>query len=368
MIYFDNAATSFPKPVCVKKAVEEAILNAGNPGRGVHSAAVWSAKAISHARETVARLFNIDDISRIAFTLNATHALNIAVNFCKGEILTTSMEHNSVLRPCHARGFYRVIKADYMGRMNSSDIIRSISELTGAVIMTHASNVTGNIYDIEKVGSECKRRGILFIVDASQTAGVVPIDVKKMNIDVLCFAGHKGLYGLQGTGGIYVAPHVPTRPYMCGGTGNRSFDLVQPDEMPECFEAGTVNTHGVASLGAGAEYVMSVGVANILAHEQTLRKYFIEKACRIERIKIYGDLSGKAVGVVSIGHADFDPYEIGSFLASKDICVRAGIHCAPLAHRSIGSGEKGTVRFSFGYNNSKNEIDYAIDALKRLRR
>ncbi len=366
MIYFDNAATSFPKPQMVRKSVDDAIIHAGNPGRGSHECAIWSARTIYNARESLAKLFNIENGSRIAFTLNATHALNIAVNLCKGEIITTAMEHNSVLRPCHARGFYRIVGADNFGRLNTESIINSISDVTGAVIMTHASNVTGNIYDIATIGKECRRRGVLFIVDASQTAGVVPIDVQGMCIDILCFAGHKGLYGLQGTGGIYISPNVPIRPYMSGGTGNRSFELVQPRELPECFEAGTVNTHGIASLGAGAEFVMQIGIENIYRHEEELRNYFIEQALNLGVIKIYGNCDLPHVGVVSITHDLYDVSKVSMELAENSICVRGGIHCAPLAHKSIGTDKSGTVRFSFGYNNTKNEIDCAIDVLKRL--
>jgi len=368
VIYLDNAATSFPKPLSVRKAIDEAVLRAGNPGRGSHSAAIWSATEIYRTRELLAGLFNIDDPLRIAFTLNATHALNIAVNLCKGEIITTSMEHNSVLRPCHQRGFYRVIYADELGALEPQKIIRAMSSVTGAVIMTHASNVTGNIYNIAAVGAECRKRGILFIVDASQSAGVIPIDVKTMNIDVLCFAGHKGLYGIQGTGGIYVAPNVPIRPYMSGGTGNRSFELRQPDEMPECFEAGTVNTHGIVSLGAGVRYVMNIGVDEIFHRETLLRDYFIEKVKGFENIVLYGNGNDSHVGVVSLNVKGFDGGEVASYLASRGICVRSGIHCAPLAHNTIGSGENGTVRFSFGYNNTKKEIDFTFDMLKRLQR
>lgn len=368
MIYFDNAATSFPKPLSVRKALDEAVVHAGNPGRGSHSAAIWSATGIYRTREILAELFNIDDPLRIAFTLNATHALNIAVNLCKGEIITTSMEHNSVLRPCHQRGFYRVVYADRSGAIDAKRIIKAISSITGAVIMMHASNVTGNIYDIEAVGEECHRRGILFVVDASQTAGVVPIDVKKMNIDVLCFAGHKGLFGIQGTGGIYVAPNVPIRPYMCGGTGNRSFELKQPDEMPECFEAGTVNTHGIISLGAGVQYIKTVGINEIFNHEKLLRDYFIEKSKSQDNIILYGNSDDDHVGVVSFNIRNIDCAEVSSYLSSRGVCVRSGIHCAPLAHKTIGSGENGTVRVSFGYNNTKKEVDFLFDVLKRLQR
>ncbi len=368
MIYFDNAATSWPKPPCVNQAVLDAIEKAGNPGRGSHSAALWSAYKVYETREKLAGLFHIADPLRIAFTMNATHALNIAVNLCYGEIVTTAMDHNSVLRPCVARGFYHIVEADSKGNLPAEKIIRSISDVTGAVVMTHASNVTGTLYDIAAVGESCRQHGVLFIVDASQTAGVVDIDVEKMNIDVLCFTGHKGLYGLQGTGGIYIAPKVPIRPYMSGGTGSKSFELTQPTDMPDCFEAGTVNTHGILSLGAGVDYVQSIGVKAIFEKEAMLRAYFLQEIRKVPGVIVYGDPEQPAVGVVSIGFRRTDCGKVCALLARNGICTRAGAHCAPLAHRAIGTTKNGTVRFSFGYNNTKEEIDETIRVLLQNRK
>jgi cysteine desulfurase family protein len=364
MIYFDNAATSWPKPPGVSQAVLEAINEAGNPGRGAHKSALWSAYKIYDTREKLAKLFNVKEPLRIAFTMNVTHALNIAIHLCMGEIVSTSMEHNSVLRPLASRGFYSIVAADRQGNIDTDKVIRSISNVTGAVVMTHASNVTGNIYDIAKVGEACRKKGVLFIVDAAQTAGVTKIDVDEMNIDILCFTGHKGLFGLQGTGGLYVAPNVPIRPFMCGGTGSRSFEITQPTELPDCFEVGTLNTHGIAGLCAGVDFIQSIGTNVIEQHETRLRSYFINKVKNISGVFIYGDTPGRHVGVVSIIIHGVDCSIFSNFLSKKGICTRSGIHCAPLAHRSLGTEETGTVRFSFGYFNTLDEIDQTIEAIK----
>lgn len=368
MIYFDNAATSWPKPPGVKEALLESLENAGNPGRGTHSAAKWSAYKLFEVREKAAELFHVKDPLRIAFTMNATHALNIAANLCYGQIVITEMDHNSVLRPCVSRGYYHIVKADRNGGIEADKVIKSISDVTGAVMMTHISNVTGQIYDIRKIGAACREKGVTFIVDAAQSAGVEELDVEKMNIDVLCFTGHKGLFGIQGTGGIYVAPHVRIRPYMCGGTGSKSFELTQPKDMPDCFEAGTVNTHGVAALGAGLDFIKSVGLEQIRAKDRTLRQYFVERALRLPNVIVYGgtECPDRFAGVVSINIKGRDPVRVGSFLGDQSVCSRPGFHCAPLAHRAIGTQERGTVRFSFNYFNTKDEIDEVLSLLKNL--
>lgn len=341
---------------------------AGNPGRGSHEAALWSAHKVYETREKLAALFGISDPLRIAFTMNATHALNLAVHLCRGEILTTEMDHNSVLRPCAARGWYRVVPADGQGNLSAERMIDEISDVTGAVIMTHASNVVGTVYDIAKVGAACRKKGVLFIVDASQTAGVVELDVEKMQIDVLCFTGHKALYGLQGIGGIYVAPSVPLRPLLCGGTGSKSFDLQQPEEMPDCFEAGTVNTHGIVSLGAGVSFLQSVGVNAVGSRERDLRSYFVSELQRLPEIRILGDLRQPSVGVVSLSFPRMDCGRMCGILARQGICTRAGAHCAPLAHRALGTTKQGTLRFSFGYFNTREEVDRTLEVLWEARR
>lgn len=366
MIYFDNAATGWPKPPQVFAAVSEALHKAGNPGRGAHTSAAWAAQKVYSVREKLSALFHIEDPLQIAFTLNATHALNIAVNLCRGEIVTTSMDHNSVLRPVISRGYFNIVKADSCGHIESSTIIRRISDLTGAVIMTHGSNVTGEVYDIEAVGAVCRKRGILFIVDCAQTAGVIPIDVGKMNIDVLCFSGHKGLLGPQGTGGIYIRKGIPIRPFMLGGTGSKSFQLTQPTEMPDCFESGTVNVHGIAGLGAGIDRINEVGIDAIHSRETELRRYFTGKIKDIPGIRVYGKEQGETTGTVSVNIKGTDSSQIAGLLAEKDICVRGGFHCAPLAHKSLGTDKNGAVRFSFGYENTCSEIDRAVEVMRQI--
>ena len=366
MIYFDNAATGWPKPPMVSVAVSEALQKAGNPGRGAHVSAAWAAQKVYSVREKLSEMFHIDDPLQIAFALNATHALNIAVNLCRGEIVTTSMDHNSVLRPVISRGYFNIVKADRQGHIDALDVIRHISDLTGAVIMTHGSNVTGEVYDIEAVGAACRTRGILFIVDCAQTAGVIPIDVNSMCIDVLCFSGHKGLLGPQGTGGIYIRKGIPIRPFMLGGTGSKSFQLTQPTEMPDCFESGTVNAHGIAGLGAGIDYINKVGIDNIHSKETNLRQYFIGKMQEIPGVKVYGSENVNTTGTVSINIKEGDSSNIASILAENNICVRGGFHCAPLAHKSLGTDKNGTVRFSFGYENTRDEIDNTADIIRQI--
>ncbi len=366
MIYFDNAATGWPKPPQVSAAVSEALQKAGNPGRGAHASAAWAAQKVYAVREKLSEMFHIDDPLQIAFTLNATHALNIAVNLCRGEIITTSMDHNSVLRPVISRGYFNIVKADRQGHMDALDVVRRISDLTGAVIMTHGSNVTGEVYDIEAVGAACRKRGILFIVDCAQTAGVIPIDINKMCIDVLCFSGHKGLLGPQGTGGIYIRKGIPIRPFMLGGTGSKSFQLTQPTEMPDCFESGTVNAHGIAGLGAGIDYINKVGIDHIHSKETNLRRYFINKIKEIPEVTVYGRENVNTTGTVSINIKGVDSNNVASLLSENRVCVRGGFHCAPLAHKSLGTDNSGTVRFSFGSENTYGEIDRAADIIQKV--
>jgi len=366
LIYFDNAATTWPKPAKVAVSVNEALQKAGNPGRGAHESAVWSAEKIYSVREKLAGLFNIEDPLRIAFTYNATYALNMAINMAEGEIITTAMDHNSVLRPVFARGYYNIVKADLDGHINPEKVIKRITDKTGTVIMTHASNVTGEIYDIKPIASFCRKRGIVFILDASQTAGSVPINVKDMDIDILCFPGHKGLLGPQGTGGIYVREGIKVKSLIKGGTGSQSFLPVQPEECPECLESGTVNTHGISGLGAAIDYIRQTGVSNIGKREESLRKYFIDTVGKIPGVKIYGPLTGDFTGTVSVNFEGLKSMEVAEYLSEHKIAVRGGFHCAPLAHKTLGTDTSGTVRFSFGHNNNNTQIDFAVRILRKM--
>lgn len=372
--YFDNSATSFPKPESVYKSIENAIRFYGaNPGRGGHRMAVDASKAIYEAREKVASLFNIKNPLQIAFTYNSTYALNFAVKGAvpkDSHIITTSLEHNSVLRPVfyerdENNAHVSIIEPSEDGNINPEDIINAIKPETKAIILTHMSNVTGAIIDLLPITAEARKRNILTIVDVSQSAGYLDIDVEEMKIDILCFTGHKSLFGMQGTGGIYIREGIPFFPIIEGGTGSFSKMKRQPRSMPEALEAGTLNTPGIVSLGAGIDFINSIGLENIRKHEDNLTQKFIEGLKNIGEITIYGP--EKRGPVVTLNIKGVDSGDLAAYLDEEyGILTRAGIHCAPLAHESMHSGENGGVRFSFGYFNTEEDIAYAINTLKNI--
>ena len=376
MSYFDNAATSYPKPDEVYSVLIETMRNkGGNPGRGSHRMAIEAFRAVYETRVKLAKLFNIDDPLRIAFTQNATMSLNFAIKGVleKGDhVITTSLEHNSVLRPLFSmedqeKVDLTIVEADYQGLISIEDIEKSIQKNTKAIVITHASNLTGTIIPIEKIGEIAKKHGILLIVDASQSAGVLEIDVNKMNIDILCFTGHKSLFGPQGTGGIYLRKGVEIRPLMEGGSGSHSKLKRQPQEMPDLLECGTLNAPAIAALGAGVDFILKTGMENIRKHENEITEAFIKGVKGIEGVRVYGPETEKRTPVVTLNIGDIDPAELSALLDEEyDIAVRPGMHCAPLAHRSIGTYETGAVRFSFGYFNTIKEVTEAIKALKEI--
>ncbi|WP_319799807.1 aminotransferase class V-fold PLP-dependent enzyme [Fusobacterium ulcerans] len=372
--YFDNSATSFPKPESVYKCVEKAVrLYGANPGRGGHRMAVEASQAIYETREKVASLFNIKNPLQIAFTYNSTYALNFAVKGAvpkDSHIITTSLEHNSVLRPVfyekdENNAHVTIIEPSEDGNIHSEDIIAAMKPETKAVVLTHMSNVTGAIIDLLPITTEARKRNILTIVDVSQSAGFLDIDVEEMKIDILCFTGHKSLFGIQGTGGIYIREGIPFSPIIEGGTGSFSKMKRQPHSMPEALEAGTLNTPGIVSLGAGIDFINSIGLENIRKHEYSLTEKFIEGIKNIEEIIIYGP--EKRGPVVTLNIKGVDSGDLAAYLDEEyGILTRAGIHCAPLAHESMHSGENGGVRFSFGYFNTEEDITYAINTLKNI--
>lgn len=372
--YFDNSATSFPKPESVYKCVEKAVILYGaNPGRGGHRMAVEASQAIYETREKVASLFNIKNPLQIAFTYNSTYALNFAVKGAvpkDSHIITTSLEHNSVLRPVfyekdENNAHVTIIEPSEDGNIHSEDIIAAMKPETKAVVLTHMSNVTGAIIDLLPITTEARKRNILTIVDVSQSAGFLDIDVEEMKIDILCFTGHKSLFGIQGTGGIYIREGIPFSPIIEGGTGSFSKMKRQPHSMPEALEAGTLNTPGIVSLGAGIDFINSIGLENIRKHEYSLTEKFIEGIKNIEEIIIYGP--EKRGPVVTLNIKGVDSGDLAAYLDEEyGILTRAGIHCAPLAHESMHSGENGGVRFSFGYFNTEEDITYAINTLKNI--
>lgn len=375
MIYFDNAATSLQKPEAVIEAVAEAMKSLGNASRGAHSAALGSNRMVYETRELLAELFHIDDPSRIAFTMNATESLNIAIAGIfrpEDHVITTVMEHNSVLRP-----LYRMeesgtelsfLQADKKGNISYEELENAIRSNTRAVICTHASNLTGNVLDLEKIGEICKKHRLLFLVDASQTAGIIPIDVQKMKISVLCFTGHKGLLGPQGTGGIYVAPEINIRPLVVGGSGVQSYLKTQPDEMPARLEAGTLNAHGIAGLHAAISYIIEKGVEQIYQEEHEKTDYFYRMIRSIPDIHIYGDPEAELhAPIIALNIGDYDSAQVADeLMETYGIATRAGAHCAPLMHQALGTQKQGAVRFSFSQFNTRKELDVGIQALREL--
>ena len=375
MIYLDNAATTRVKPKEVVEAVSEALMTLGNAERGTHSASLGASRTVFSTRMKLAKFFNAEGPSNIVFTMNATESLNIAIKgiLKKGDaVITTCLEHNSVLRPLYQLRDEGVelsfVSADKIGRPNYEEFESLMKPNTKAIISTAGSNLTGNLVDIRWVGEIAKKHGLIFVVDASQVAGVFPIDVKELNIDILCFTGHKGLLGPQGTGGLYVREGVEVKPYLSGGTGVQTYNEHQPVEMPTRLEAGTLNGHGIAGLDAAIDYINEVGMKSIHDKELALMWKFYNGVKDIEGIKIYGDFDVKdRCPIVSINLSDYESGAVSDELFTRfEIATRPGGHCAPLMHKALGTVDQGAVRFSFSHFNTEEEVDTAINAVRTL--
>lgn len=375
MIYMDNAATTLHKPETVKQAVLEAMETMGNAGRGASSTALDASRTIYGTRDALARLFHAESPSRIVFTANSTESLNIAIKGLFGDgdhVITTVLEHNSVLRPlyeCREKGVeLTILGCDEKGNISYEEMEKAVRENTKAVVCTHASNLTGNMIDPYRVGAITERHGILYVMDASQTAGVWPIDVQKMGIDVLCFTGHKSLLGPQGTGGMYVRSGVEIRPLLSGGSGVDTYNPRHPSQMPTALEAGTLNGHGIAGLGAAVRYLEETGLDVIRERELSLMSRFYKGISCVPGVKIYGDFTvSERAPIVSFNIRDYDSSEVSDELnETYGIVTRPGAHCAPLMHRALGTVEQGAVRFSFAHFNTEEEVDAAIAAVKEL--
>ena len=376
MIYLDNAATTQKKPDQVLEAMVAALQSMGNSSRGTHGGALKSARSVFSARENISRLFNGPGPERVVFAANATEALNIALGglFRKGDhVITTALEHNSVLRPLYRleeEGIIQlsIVPADKRGCVDYDDFSRLIQPNTRAIVCTQASNLTGNALDLMKIGAIAREKGLLFVVDSSQGAGVLPLDMEAMHISVLCFTGHKGLMGPQGTGGLCVAKEVEIRPLKVGGSGVQSYSRTHPTEMPTRLEAGTLNGHGIAGLGAGVEWLLETGIDKIHAREVALAKRFYDGVKDIPGVKIYGDFSSwNRTAVVTLNLGDYDSGEVSDALwEDYEIATRPGAHCAPLMHMALGTVDQGAVRFSFSWFNTEEEVDTAINAMKEL--
>ena len=375
MIYLDSSATSFLKPPQVAEAVFRSFNTIGNAGRGAHAPTLNASRLIYDTREKLAALFGTPDPSRIAFTCNATEALNIAIHGAihPGEhVITTACEHNSVLRPLYLKEKegteLTIIPADKKGRIRYDLLESSVKSNTSAIVLTHASNLSGNVTDLAFVSNFAKKHGLLLIVDASQTAGSLPINVVKMGIDILCFTGHKGLFGPQGTGGLYVREGLTLSPLKSGGSGIHSFDRQHPTDMPTALEAGTLNVHGIAGLNAGLDYILSTGVKNIHAKEISLSRRFVNGISDISDLKLYGDIDAPLrTPIISLNIGNMSSASVSDILwEDYEICVRAGAHCAPLMHKTFGTEKQGAVRFSFSCFNTEAEIDTAIRAMHEI--
>ena len=374
MIYLDNAATTMKKPQCVIDAVVAAMSHMGNAGRGATSAALDASRVIYDTREKLSDLFNLQTPSRVAFTCNSTESLNTAIKgiLSSGDhAITTALEHNSVLRPLYdlqAKGMeLSIVDCDENGNIDYNDFEKLIKENTKVIVCTHASNLVGNVLDVKKIGSIAKKHNLIFIVDASQSAGVFEIDMQDMNIDILCFTGHKGLLGPQGTGGICVREGIDVRPLKVGGSGVNTFSKEQPVEMPTHLEAGTLNGHALAGLNAALDYLKEEGIDNIQKREEELMFRFYNGIKDIKDIKIFGNFENKRAAIVTFNVGDIDSAAFSDELSfAYDISTRAGAHCAPLMHKAMNTVEQGAVRFSFSHYNTEEEIDTAIKAVKEI--
>lgn len=365
MIYLDNAATSLQKPDCVKKAVLQAMDTFGNASRGAHAPALDALRMLMEARITLASFFGLNgDPMRVVFTPNATAALNIAISGIHGHIIATSADHNSVLRPVYRHGNYTIVPCDVLGRISPETISSALRPDTGAIVLMHSSNVTGNVFDIQAIGELCAVHGIHLIVDAAQSAGLLPINMK--NISALCFTGHKSLYGPQGTGGLCLGGNYIPEPLVVGGSGHHSFDMLHPRELPDALEAGTQNAHGIAGLLAGVRYIQSTGMSAIHQKADTLARHFAHSLADVPGITFYGDLDAPLrTPVVSLNIKGYDPAQAASLLFEKyNIAVRAGAHCAPLIHDAFNI--PGSIRFSFSHFNTEEEAQFASDAVCTL--
>lgn len=375
MIYMDNAATTMHKPQEVLDAVINAMSSMGNAGRGANEASLSASRIIYDTREKLCALFHAEDPRQIVFTANSTESLNVAIKGLLGpgdHVVTTMLEHNSVLRPLYEmaeRGTeLTVVRSSRLGTVKPEDIEAAIRPTTKMMVITNGSNLTGNYIDLKPIGEIARKHGVLLVVDASQTAGVFPIAVQEMNIDVLCFTGHKGLLGPQGTGGMYVRKGIAVRPLKSGGSGVQTFSRTHPVEMPTALEAGTLNGHGIAGLNAALSYLEQEGIDKIRGREQELMWRFYNGVKDIPGVKVYGDYSVKErCAIVALNIGDYDSSEVSDeLLTAYGISTRPGGHCAPLMHEALGTVEQGAVRFSFSHYNTDEEVDTAIAAVREL--
>ena len=375
MIYLDNAATTLHKPPQVVKAVADALQSMGNSARGTHAGSMAASHTVYDTRVKLAKLFGCPRADRVAFTANVTEALNIAVNGLIGRgdhVITTDCEHNSVLRPLYRLADEQGVEvsfvpADRQGNLDYDAFERLMQPHTRAIVCTHASNLTGNLTDLARVSAVAKAHDVLLIVDAAQTAGAYPIDMTALGIDVLCFTGHKGLMGPQGTGGLCVREGLTLRHWKVGGSGVQSYSRTHPTQMPTCLEAGTLNGHGIAGLSAALDFIAEVGVDAIHDRETALMRRFYEGVKEVPGITVYGAFSRRRMAIVTLNIGDYESGAVSDALSEEyGIATRPGAHCAPRMHQALGTEQQGAVRFSFSWFNTEQEIDAAIQAVREL--
>ena len=371
MIYLDNPATSMQKPACVLSAMDRNTRNASvNAGRGGHRASIMGASGIGETQEALADFFGIKNPERIAFTQNATYALNMAImGFLspRDHVIITSMEHNSVLRPVHRLCSYTIVSANAEGEIDPKDIERAIRRNTKMVITTHASNVCGTVMPVYEIGRICKKHGLVYLLDSAQTAGIIPIDVEKMGVSMLAFSGHKGLMGPLGTGGLYVAENIQLEPLIVGGTGSRSESKTQPRDMPDLLHSGTLNTPAIMTLKTAVQYINSVGIKNIEERERSLAEYLVSGLENISGVRVYGKQKGNRNGTVAFNIWDMASGEVTEILDKNyKIMARGGWHCAYIAHKTLGTERTGAVRVGFGAFSSRQEADSLLFAVNRI--
>jgi cysteine desulfurase/selenocysteine lyase len=379
MIYFDNAATSWPKPPEVKEAMVKFMEEIGaNPGRSGHLLSIEAARILYETREALSTLFHVKDPSRIIFTINATESINLAL---KGllrpgdHIITSSMEHNSVMRPLRdleKKGVeLSIIPCSSNGTLNPQEVGKKIKSNTKMIILNHVSNVIGTLLPIKEVGLIARKHHLLFLVDAAQTAGAYPIDIETEKIDLLAFTGHKSLYGPQGTGGLVIGERIEEKemiPLKQGGTGSRSEFEEQPEFLPDRFESGTPNGVGIAGLLAGIRFVLKKGTEHIRQHESDLIEKLITGLKEIPQVKLYGSENKKErMATLSFNIAQLSPSDVSFYLEKEfGVLCRPGLHCAPSAHKTVGTFPEGTVRFSLSYFNTEEEVDRALQAVNSI--
>ena len=372
MIYLDSAATTFQKPPAVAAAMERALATMSSPGRGGYSEAMEAAETAFACRSELAELFGVGNPERVIFTMNATHALNLAIKSLVppgGRAVISGYEHNAVTRPLAALGAQTAVAAAplFQPEAVTEAYARLVTPDTDAVICNHVSNVFGFIQPVEAVAALCRERGVPLIVDASQSAGVLPLDLERLGAAFIAMPGHKGLYGPQGIGVLLCGENVPVRPLLEGGTGSLSIQQEMPDFLPDRLEAGTHNMPGIAGLLAGVRYVRGRGLQSICEGERRLALVMAEGLREIPGLRVFAAPGlGHQAGVLSLVPEDRDVEEVGQALAERGIAVRSGIHCAPLAHRTAGTLETGTVRLSFSDFNTPEEVFRCLKAIRRL--